>query len=248
MTYINAVSPDFPPDHIAGWFIFNTWLQNTLGLPIRLELHDDFASHHRDIAADKIDMIYANPTDAAVLVREKGFVGVARPLCISDEAVVVVSADSSIQSIEDLSPDARVAATSQPDVRMMGMIMLEPADISAATAQMVHCNTYVLIAKALMNGNADVGFFLKEGYDNLSSMVKKGLRPLVSSEIQLVRHGLMIGPRMNEHRTKMLAALLDMSNSDKGKDVLDNLGFSGWEAFENEEVEFMIDLMDTLTA
>lgn len=248
MTYINAVSPDFSPDHIAGWFIFNTWLQNRLDLPIRLTLHDDFASQHSDIAADKIDMIYANPADASLLVREKGFVGVARPLAISDETVVVVAADSPIQSIEDLASNARVATTSQPDVRMMGMIMLEPADITSATAQMVDCDTYILVAKTLMDGGADVGFLLKDGYDNLSGIVKKGLRPLVTSEIQLVRHGLMIGPRMSEHRAKMLEALLDMQNSDKGKDVLDNLGFTGWEAFDTEDVEFMIDLMDTLTA
>lgn len=248
MTYINAVSPDFPPDHIAGWFIFNTWLQNTLGVAISLGLHDDFASHHADIAAGKIDLIYANPADAALLVREKGFTGVARPLNLTDEAVVVVSADSPIQSIEDLSPDARVATTSQPDVRMMGMIMLEPADISPATAQIVDCDTYILVAKALMDGNADVGFFLKDAYENLSNMVKSRLRPLVTSEIQLVRHGLMVGPRMSEHRTKMLEALLDMPSSDRGKGVLESLGFTGWEPFESEEVEFMIDLMDTLTA
>ena len=39
-----------------------------------------------------------------------------------------------------------------------------------------------------------------------------------------------------------------MSNTPKGSDVLANLGFSGWEPFEHEEVEFMIDLMDTLVA
>lgn len=248
MTYTNAVSPDFSPDHIAPWFIFNTWLQRTLDLSIHLELHNDFASQHRDIAADKIDMIYANPSDAALLVREKGFVGVARPLNISDEAVIVVPADSPIRNVEELTANPRVATTSQPDVRMMGMIMLEPADVSEESAQMVHCDAYVLVAKALLGGEADVGFFLKEGYENLSGITKRGLRPLVTSEIQLVRHGLMIGPRLIEQRARILEALLEMPQSDKGADVLKNLGFLGWEPFETEEVEFMIDLMDTLVA
>ncbi len=74
-------------------------------------------------------MIYANPSDAALLVREKGFVGVARPCGLSDEAVVVVPSDSPAQRVEDLAPNIRVAATDHPDVKMMGMIMLEPANI-----------------------------------------------------------------------------------------------------------------------
>ena len=47
-----------------------------------------------------------------------------------------------------------------------------------------------------MNGQADVGIFLKAAYDDLSAMVRKGLRPLVTSQIQLVRHGLLAGPRL----------------------------------------------------
>ena len=129
MTYHFTVSPDFAPDRISGWFIFNTWLQKEIDEHIHLELYTDFASQRADIAAGKIDMIYANPSDAALLVREKGFVGVARPVALSDEAVVVVPADSPVQHVEELAPGTRVAATDHPDVRMMGMIMLEPADL-----------------------------------------------------------------------------------------------------------------------
>ena len=32
MTYNFTISPDFSPDHISGWYIFNTWLQKRLGL------------------------------------------------------------------------------------------------------------------------------------------------------------------------------------------------------------------------
>ncbi len=248
MTYVCTVSPDFSPDHISGWFIFNTWLQKALGLPIHLELYSDFASQRADIQAGKIDMIYANPSDASLLVREKGFVGVARPVDLSDEAVVVVPAGSPAHAVEDLPANVRVAATDHPDVQMMGMIMLEPADISRETVEKVACATYILVAKALMTDKADVGFFLKAGYDDLSAMVRKNLRPLVTGQIQLVRHGLLIGPRLAEKRQLLQDTLLAMPDSPKGRDALENLGFAGWEAFEREEVEFMIDLMDTLVA
>jgi phosphonate transport system substrate-binding protein len=37
-----------------------------------------------------------------------------------------------------------------------------------------------------------------------------------------------------------------MNNDDKGKNVLNSLGFNAWAKVEDEEMEFMIDLMDTL--
>ena len=248
MTHLFTVSPDFAPDRISGWFIFNTWLQKELNEHIHLELYTDFASQRADIAAGKIDLIYANPSDAALLVREQGFVGVARPVALSDEAVVVVPADSPVQHIEDLVPGTRIAATDHPDVRMMGMIMLEPADLGRENTATRECGTYVLVAKSLLTGQADVGFFLKAAYDDLSTMIRKGLRPLVTSQIHVVRHGLLAGPRLAPRRQALLDLLVGMSNTSKGRDVLANLGFTAWEPFEHEEVEFMIDLMDTLVA
>lgn len=248
MTYNFTVSPDFSPEHISGWYIFNTWLQKEIRQNIHLELYSDFASQRADIAAKKIDLIYANPSDAALLVRELGFVGVARPIERADEAVVVVPADSPAQSVEDLKPGARIATTDHPDVRMMGMIMLEPADLGPANTTTTQCGTYVLVAKSLITGRADVGFFLKAAFDDLSASTKKGLRPVVVSQIHVVRHGLLAGPRFAAHNATLLAALTAMTQSPKGRDALENLGFKAWEPFVQDDVEFMIDLMDTLVA
>jgi phosphonate transport system substrate-binding protein len=39
MTFQLTVSPDFAPEHIAGWYVFNTWLQRKLGVRCHLALH-----------------------------------------------------------------------------------------------------------------------------------------------------------------------------------------------------------------
>lgn len=248
MTYNFTVSPDFAPERISGWYIFNTWLQKALGQHIHLELYPDFASQRADIARQKFDLIYANPSDASLLVREHGFVGVARPIERSDEAVVVVPAESPIACIEDLKPGTRIAATDHPDVRMMGMIILEPADLGPANTTTALCGNYVLAAKALVTGKADVGFFLEAAYDALSASTKQSLRPLVRSRIHVVRHGLLAGPRFGEHVATLREVLASMPASPKGRDALANLGFAAFEPFEQDEVEFMIDLMDALAA
>ena len=71
MSLIFTVSPDFNTKHLAGWFVVNTLLQRQTGEGIHLETFDDFESLHAATAADQIDLIYANPFDAARLVERR---------------------------------------------------------------------------------------------------------------------------------------------------------------------------------
>ncbi len=246
MTYNFTVSPDFSPDHLSGWFIFNTWIQKQLGEAFHLELYDNFDSQRKCIQDGGVDLIYANPYDAAMLVREKGFTSLVKPISKADETVIAVHADSPINKVEDLQLGAKLASTDDPDVHMMGMIMLESADLDSSNIELQRYTSYILVAKSLLNEKSDVGFFLDEAYDDLSSLVKKQLKPLVSSQIQLVHHCLMIGPALVDKKEQFEGALLSMNNDENGKGVLSSLGFSGFEKVGEEEMEFMIDLVDTL--
>ena len=243
-----TVSPDFGPDLIGSWFVFNTWLQRQLGHPIHLELHDSFAAQRAALAAGEVDMIYANPSDAAVLVRSYGFTPVVRPARHPDEVVLAAAADSTIHHVEDLDPGTRLARTDDPDVSMIARIMLEPADLDANNTTTIEFDTYVLVAKALLDGRAEVGAFLDEAFAGLSSLVRAQLRPLVTSQISVIHHALMVGPRLATHRDTLVGVLLGMADDPAGARVLSELGILGWQPMEHEEAEFLIDLMDTLAA
>lgn len=247
MTLQLTVSPDFSPDHIAGWYVFNTWLQRKLGVRCHLELYDDFDSQHRAIAADGVDLIFANPYDAAMLVRDKGFAPLAAPVGAADEALIAVAAGSTIVRVEDLKPGSRIAQTHDPDVNLIGMIMLEPADLKAADVTVVKAGTYVLVAKNILLGRADGGFFLQKAFDDLSATTRSQLRVLVRSQISVVRHVLLAGPRFAPHAAALTNELLAMSRpGSDGLRTLESLGMTGWEAVDAEDTEFMIDLMDAL--
>ncbi len=248
MSFVMTVSPDFSPEKISGWYILNTWLQRTLGIAMHMEMFDSFDQQRAAIQADKIDLIYANPYDAAMLVREKGFVAVAKPKGLVDEAVVAVAANSPVQAVEGLSAGIRVASTADPDIKMMGMILLEPADLDASKVTEQVCQTYVLVAKQLMSGQADVGIFPARAYDGLSGMVRASLKPLVRSEISVVQHVLLAGPKMAGQLDTLKSSLLGMRGDEKSARILEDLGLVDWEACAQEDVEFMIDLMDTLTS
>lgn len=248
MSYCMTVSPDFSSRGLPSWYLFNTWLQRELGERIRLELFEDFASQRRAIEEGSVDLIYANPFDAAALIRRHGFRALAAPRGRFDEALVAVRADAPAERVEDLRAGTRIATTDDPDVHTMCMILLEPADLNASNLTMTTCDSYVLVAKELIRGQADAGFFLESTFAELSDLVRSALRPLVQSQISVVRHALLVGPRLASRRDEMRLALAGMAGEEKGKNVLEGLGFEGFELLEQEDVEFMIDLMDTLVA
>jgi len=246
MSFVMSVSPDFSPDHIAGWYVFNTYLQRQLDIPIHLELYNNFNEQRKAIANNEIDLIFANPYDASMLVREKGFTAIAAPENSSDEAIIATRADSQIANIEDLKTGTRIATTDDPDVNMMGMIMLEPADLNEGNTVTSTVDSYPLVAKKLLQGDADIGFFLDESFDSLSKFVKEQLSMLIHSQIFVIRHVMLAGPKLEDKHQDLKNVLLNMPNDEKGPGVLKSLGVSAWENQDHEDTEFMIDLMDTL--
>ena len=161
--------------------------------------------------------------------------------------VIAVQADSPVQSVEDLQPGLRLAVTRDPDVNLIGMILLESADLSRENTVTQQVSTYVVLARTLLQGKADCGFFLKEAFDDLSAPIRRQLRPVMTSQISLVHHVLLVGPRCAELRDALQALVLGMSDpGSDGRATLQALGLSGWDRQDQEDTEFMIDLMDTL--
>ncbi len=252
MKFTMTVSPDFSPDYIAGWYIFNTWLQNQTNQAIHLELYNSFDKQREDIKADKIDLIYANPYDASMLIREKGFIAIASPENKSDEAMICVNTESDYQCVEDLKPGSKIATADDPEVSTIGMIMLEPADLTKDNVRVEEYKNYVMVAKNLINQSADAGFFLKEAYDDMSKFIKSQVRPIVTSQISVIRHTFLVGPNFFKNsglpQEDMRNLINNMHKSEKGQTTLKSLGFEKWDNQDHEEAEFMIDLMDTLVS
>lgn len=247
MTFNFTVSPSFPNERISDWYIFNTWLQRALSLPIHLELYDSFGTQRAAIAEGKVDIIYANPFDASLLVREKGFRAIARPEGQPDEMVVITAAESPFKEIPDLKPGARVACSDDPSVNTVGRILLEPADLNAANTIEHRRETYIQVAREILRGEADVGFLPVEAFEALSSIVRRDLRVLVTSQLHVIHHVFLIGPALSPHAEQITQLLLSMHDTDKGRGILEALGARSWQAVQHEDVEFMIDIISTLT-
>ena len=126
--------------------------------------------------------------------------------------------------------------------------MLEPADLDRSTIELTERSTYVLAAKSLLSGEADVAIFLADAYEGLSRSTRSGLRPLVTSQIGVISHLLMVGPRLAHLADPIRDLLVALGTDPTERRICEGLGFSGWRSVDPEETEFMIDLMDTLLA
>jgi phosphonate transport system substrate-binding protein len=244
MTFTLTVSPDFNTKYLPGWFVFNTWLQKQLGESIHFEVFHDFASCHAAIQAGKIDLIYANPADGALLLREHGFHPVVHPAGKPDEALIAVASTSPVQKIEDFRPGLTVAATDDPEVNMIGRIMLEPADIQPQDINYLRCANYISVAKALLEEKAAAGFFLAETFNELSATIRNRLRVILRSQIHVVHHLFLAGPKLADRVDRLQTLLVAMKETAPA--ILRDIGVSAWQATDQEEAEFMVDLVDTL--
>ncbi len=247
MPFTMTISPDFKPDLISGWYIFNTWLQKKINANIHIEMVNDFNELSKAIDSNSIDLIYANPCDIAKLVREKSFIPVAKPVGTHDETVIITRADSPILDIESLQNSVKIAMTDVPDVNTIGTIMLEPADISPSDIETITCSNYITVAKKVISGEADIGFLLADAYDEFSRLVKNQVKPLITSKIHVLHHAFLTGPDFSEKHPNLQEVLLSMQNNTTGRDILKNLEIDNWEVMDNDEAEFLIDLIDTLS-
>ncbi|HHO59223.1 MAG TPA: phosphate ABC transporter substrate-binding protein, partial [Thiotrichales bacterium] len=220
MSLTMTISPDFKPEFISGWYIFNTWLQKQANVHIHLEMVNDFGELAAAIDNNGIDLIYANPCDVAKLVREKGFTPVAQPVGTQDETVIITQADSPINSIEALPEKVKVAITDVPDVNTIGMIMLEPADIAPDDIETLTCSNYITVAKKVISGEADIGFLLADAFEDFSGLVKKQVATLITSNIHVLHHAFLAGPACSAEIDILQTALTSMDDDAKSRAVL----------------------------
>ena len=245
-THNMLIAPDFSPERFAGWHMFNTLIQKRANLNMHLNIPASQAEQQGIINQGDIQVIYANPFDAATLIREQGYRAVARPIGKSDEMVIAAAANSDINSLEDIKAGATVAMADNRDVKLIGLRLLEAVDIAEADLNWTVTETYQAAARQVIKGDAQVAFFMAEIFHSFSRLTKAQLSVLIESDLADISHVLLIKDGFTDTDI-LMDAILNLHNDDDGKEALAELGMpQGFEAMDEEDAEFMIDLMQTL--
>jgi len=240
------IAPDFSPERFAGWHMFNTLIQKRANLNMHLNIPTSHAEQEAVISEGDIQVIYANPFDAATLIREHGYHAVARPIGKSDEMVIAAAANSDINSLDDIKAGATIAMADNRDVKLIGLRLLEAVDIEEADLNWSVTETYQAAARQVIKGDAQAAFFLAEIFHSFSRLTKAQLSVLIESDLADISHVLLIKDGFPDTDI-LMDAILNLHNDDDGKEALAELGMpQGFEAMNEEDAEFMIDLMQTL--
>ncbi|MGP5501879.1 PhnD/SsuA/transferrin family substrate-binding protein [Psychrobacter faecalis] len=245
-THNMLIAPDFSPERFAGWHMFNTLIQKRANLNMHLNIPTSHAEQETVISEGDIQVIYANPFDAATLIREHGYHAVARPIGKSDEMVIAAAANSDINSLDDIKAGATIAMADNRDVKLIGLRLLEAVDIEEADLNWSVTETYQAAARQVIKGDAQAAFFLAEIFHSFSRLTKAQLSVLIESDLADISHVLLIKDGFPDTDI-LMNAILNLHNDDDGKEALAELGMpQGFEAMNEEDAEFMIDLMQTL--
>lgn len=240
------IAPDFSPERFAGWHLLNTLLQKRSDVALHLTTPASHAEQEALVASGDIAIIYANPFDAAKMIREQGYRAVARPIGKSDEMVIASSAKGDVKTLDDLKKGDTIAMADNRDVKLIGMRLLEAVDLTEDDVKFDIVETYQAAARALISGNAQAAFFIAEVFGTLSNLTKSQLNVLIESNIATISHVVLVKEGF-AHADTIKNVLLSLHQDSDGQAVLRELGMSdGFEAMSDEDAEFMIDLMETL--
>lgn len=243
------IAPDFPPENFSGWHMFNTLLQRRTNSRIRLLLPVDNAEESIMLIKNQVDLIYANPFDAAELIRKRGYLPVVKPIGQHDEMIIATYASSPYHHSDELCENCSILATNNHDVRLIGLRLLESATLSEKSVRWLDVATFQAAARRLINLEADAAFFLASAYHTFSSNTKQKMRVLMESRLNELSHVLLLHPKRADWYDTLLASCTSMKDEDDraGQLVLHDLGIpQGFVKLEQEEAEFMIDLIETL--
>ncbi len=240
------IAPDFSPERFAGWHLLNTLLQKRADLSLRLHTPASHAEQEEKMASGEIALVYANPFDAAKMIREQGYKAIARPLGKTDEMVIASSANGDIKTLDDLKKGAVIAMADNRDVKLIGLRLLEAVDLTEDDVTFEIVETYQAAARALIQNKAQAAFFIAEVFETLSNLTKSQLNVLIESNIATLSHVVLVKDDFDKADT-LKQVLLSLHDDEDGRNVLQELGMKdGFAPMDEEEAEFMIDLMETL--
>lgn len=224
-----SVCPHDTAKNLLGWFTLNTYLQRKLGIGIHFDPRDSFLEERQAVLDQPHHVVYANPYSALCFARERGFVPVARPAGVVDEAVVVARPGAL------RGPALRIAsATDRLIIHDLGLKVLDGLGIDAGQAAFTFVGNHLNAARAVIDGNADLGIVFNETWSGLGPGTRSQLEVVGESCDGLAFHCFMVSPEWADKREAIQRILCAMHEDPAGLRVLDDLRFSRFDPVGDE--------------
>lgn len=215
-------------------------LSQQTGMDIRFATAKDIPTFEKRLAAGEYDFAYMNPYHFTVFNKAPGYVAMAHQSDKRIKGIVVVRQDSDVQSLEELDDQmmafpspAAFAATILPIANMEKQgISIEPKFVSS------HDSVYMAVSRGLL----PAGGGIVRTFNKTSPAVKESLRILWTSE-GYTPHAFAAHPDVvNSDREKLANALASLNETEEGKQLLADLGFSSIQLAQDADWDDVRDL------
>lgn len=218
--YILARAPQSAATNLAAaWDPFLKRLSRDVGANITLRVYPNRAEFEKELFAGKPDFAFMNPY-YAVLVRDTfGYEALVRDDAQRLKGIIVVPADSSIKSVEDL----RGKAIAFPDVNAMGASLMPRAMLTRTLAipyTPVYVSGHENVYRAVFARQVDAGSGVPQTLNDESESLRAQLR-IVYETPAVPSHPLIAHPRVPAAlRAKITETILRYRDDEAGRTLL----------------------------
>ena len=241
-----TIAPDYLPSHFGTWYLLGDFVRREMNCTIHLNMPGNSDELADTLAGQQDGMAYVNPFSASKLIREQGWIPLLKPACGSDEMVAVCRSHSPYKSLRDLKSGCKISF-SDKDMYLIGMRLMEGFDLNEHNTLTFAENSEEAVLSAVFHKRAEIGFLMAETYDTLSDFGKRLFRPIIRSQIDDMHHVMLLHPNSAARAEEVKAAFINLNLSSEGRSILEEFRHSeGFAATEAEEVENMLDLLQTL--
>jgi hypothetical protein len=216
------------------WQLLGQYLSQKLDLHIHFEIMLDFADFRDHMTS--ADLVYANPIDSLQLMQQHGFVAVARPANIYDEAVFVANPEIRAPTLESLNGQPVSSVRSMLPTKI-ALSMLERQAITPA--EVVDHDSWTSVIASIWRNDTPFGIVYKDTYDELSDQGKEMVQLIATSDEQVAFHSMLIGNEGLAYQEQFVQTLTHMDTDDKGIDILHELHFAQWVATTQANLDQM---------
>lgn len=231
-----------------NWSPILSYLTEKTGIELQFATASDIPTFERRVLNGEYDIAYMNPYHFTFFNQHRGFTAMVRRGDASIQGIVVVRKDSEINSLEHLegkrvafpSPAAFAASVlPRAEIASKG-INIDPIYVKS------HDSVYLNVSKGFFPAGGGIGRTLNA----TSADVRDDLRVLWKTQ-PYTPHAIAAHPRVDEEtRNKLTEALVEMSNSEEGRALLDALKIARWQASSDSDWDDVrglnIDLLDSL--
>lgn len=241
-----TIAPDYLPQHFGAWYLLNNFIQEKSQEVIRMNMPASEKELAETLAQQQEGLAHVSPFTASHLIREHGWIPMLKPAAAYDEIVVVCRNKAPYQSLRDLKPQCTIACAGG-DTRLLGMRLMEGFDLNEENTIIRAEDSEEAVLSAVFHGKASVGFVRAQMFDYLSNFGKAQFRSIMRSHIQDIYHLIVAHPASASKIDILKDAFLQLNQTEQGKEILAEFNRpEGFANAEREEVELMLDLLQTL--